>query len=213
MNKEQVRQALDKIKEQPKRKFIQSYDLVINLKSQTVKNHPLDFFVTLPHSKGRKIKVACFCDQQLREQAKKFCGLTIDENDFEKYKDKKLVKELAGEYDYFIAQSTLMPKVAGIFGKVLGTKGKMPNPKLGCVVAPNASLELLVKKLETTVRLATKKGTNLQSVIGKENQDDNEIIDNVLAIYQFTLKQLPDEAQSISNVLLKLTMGKPVKIQ
>ena len=125
MDKEQVTKALAELKKQPKKKFSQSYDLVINLKNIDIKTNPLDFFVTMPHPKGRQVKVACFCDQQLADNAGKNCELVIKEVDFHKYKDKKLVKKLAEEYDYFIAQANLMTQVATIFGKVLGTKGKI----------------------------------------------------------------------------------------
>ena len=105
-----------------------------------------------------------------------------------------------------------MPKVAQAFGKVIGIKGKMPNPKLGCVVPPNANLEPLVKRLNLSVRMQAKKATNLQCMVGKEDQPDAEIIDNILTVYNATLKQLPNEIQNVKNVVLKTTMGKPVKL-
>jgi len=212
MDKEQVKKALAELKKQPKRKFSQSYDLIINLKNIDIKQNPFDFFVTLPHPKGRKIKVVAFVDQLLREQAKANCDLVIEEKEFENYKDKKVMKKLAESYDYFIAQATLMSKVAATFGKVLGTKGKMPNPKLGCVVPPNANLEALVKKLNLTVRLTAKKGTNLQCLVGKEEQSDEEIIENILTVYQSVMKQVPNETQNVKDVLLKFTMSKAVRI-
>ena len=212
MNKEDVKKTLEEIKKEPKKKFTQSYDLVINLKNILIKQNPVDFFVTMHFSRGKTIKTAAFVDQQLSEQAEKNCDLVIKEADFPKYADKKAMKKLTESYDYFIAQANLMPKVAAAFGKVLGTKGKMPNPKLGCVVPPNANLGLLVEKLAKTVRMKAVKATNLQCLVGKENQPDEEIIDNVLTVYQSALKQLPNEMQNIKNVSLKLTMGKPVKI-
>ena len=138
--------------------------------------------VTLPSPKGRKIKVAAFVDQELSAQAAKFCDLSIKEPDFTKYANKKTAKKLAEDYDYFIAQANLMPKIAANFGRILGTRGKMPNPKLGCVVPPSTNLEPLIKKLNHTVRLQAKKGLNLQCVIGKQDQRDEEIIDNILTI-------------------------------
>jgi large subunit ribosomal protein L1 len=212
MDKEKVKLALEELKKEPKRNFTQSYDLIINLKNLVIKQNPIDFFVTLHNNKGKKIKVAAFVNQQLADQADKFCDLTISESAFVKYKDTKAMKKLADEYDYFIAQAPLMAKVAATFGKVLGTKGKMPNPKLGCVVPPNANLEPLVKKLNTTVRLVAKKGTNLQCIVGKEDQSDEEIVDNVMTAYQAVLKQVPNETQNIKNILLKKTMSKPAKI-
>ncbi len=212
MEKEQVQKAITELKTHPKRNFNQSYDLVINLKNFDTKTNPLDFFVTLPFSFGKQIKVVCFCDQQLAENAQKNCELVIKDTEFDKYKDKKVMKKMAEDYDYFIAQSNLMGKVAAAFGKALGTKGKMPNPKLGCVVPPNANLAVLKKNLTSTVRLSTKKGTNLQCLVGKENQPDVEVVENVFAVYQNTLKQVPNEHQNIKNISLKLSMSKLVKI-
>lgn len=212
MDKEQIQNALEEVKKQPKRKFIQSYDLIVNLKDLVIKQNPLDFFVTLHYPKGKSVKVAAFVDQQLVEQAEKHCDLVIKESDFSKYKDAKKLKKLAKGYDYFIAQATLMPKIASAFGKAFGIRGKMPNPKLGCVVPPNANLEPLLKKLMATVHLEAKKGMNLQCILGKENQPDSEIIDNIMTIYNTILKNVPNEAQNIKNVNIKLTMGKLVKI-
>ena len=211
MNKEDVKKAIEQLKKQPKRNFSQSYDLIINLKNIVIKTTPVDFFVTLHHSKGKTVKVAAFVDNKMEEEAKKYCDLAINETEFVKYKDKTL-KKLAEDYDYFIAQANLMPKVAAAFGRVLGVKGKMPNPKLGCVVPPSANLEPLVKKLNATARLTAKKGSNLQCMVGKEDQPEEQIIDNILMIYQSTLKKLPNEAQNIKNIHLKLTMGKPIII-
>lgn len=212
MNKQEVQKALTELKENSKRNFTQSYDLIINLKNIVVKTNPVDFFVTLHHPKGKKVKVAAFVDQQLADEAEKTCDLVVRESEFGSYTDKKKLKKLADTYDYFIAQANIMPKVAAAFGKVLGVKGKMPNPKLGCVVPPNASLGPLVEKLNKTVRMRANKATNLQCLVGKEDQPDEEIIDNIITVYQSTVKNLPNEIQNVKNVSLKLTMGKPVKL-
>ncbi len=208
-----IQKALDEVNKQPKKKFVQSYDLIINLKNINLKQTTVDFFATLHFGNGKKVRVCAFVDQQLFDQATKSCDKVIRDTEFALYQqDPKLAKKLAQDYDYFIAQSTLMAKIAGSFGKALGTRSKMPNPKLGCVVPPNGNIESLVKKLNFTVRLNAKKGMNLQVAIGKENQKAEEVMDNILTTYQATVKQLPNESQNIKNVLLKPTMGKPVRI-
>ncbi len=212
MDKNIIKKALEEVGKQPKKKFAQSYDVIINLKNINIKQTPLDFFVTLHYNTGVKPKVCAFVDQQLFDQASKTCDLVVKDTEFMNYADKKVAKKLAQDYDYFIAQSTIMPKVAAAFGKALGTRGKMPNPKLGCVVPPNANLDALVKRLGVTVHLAAKKGTNLQGRVGKESQSADEVVDNVLTTYQTAIKQLPGESQNIKAVLLKSTMGKPVRI-
>ncbi len=211
MNKEDVQKAIEELKKERKRNFSQSYDLLINLRHIDPKTNPQEFFVTLPHPKSKKAKIAAFVGQELTESAKKFCDLAITESEFTKY-DTKTSKKLVQDYDYFIAQANLMPKIAQTFGKVLGTKGKMPNPKMGCVVPPNANLEPLVKKLQSTVKLSAKKGANFQCLIGKEGQED-QVIDNTLAVYNFVIKNLPQEHHNVKSVQLKLTMSKPVMVE
>ncbi len=213
MDKEQIQKALDELKKLPKRKFSQSYDLIVNLKNIDLKTTPIDVIVVLPHPRGVQTKIVAFVDQELTEQANKFCDLVIKEIDFPKYADKKVQKKLSEDYAYFIAQGNLMNKVALAFGKVLGPRGKMPNPKLGCVVPANANLEVLAKRLRSTVKMSARKALNLQCLVGKENQSESEIIDNILAVYQTAAKSMPqEESQNIKNVCLKLTMSKPVKI-
>jgi len=211
MDKTQIQKALEQLKQQKKRNFSQSYDLIINLKHFDPKSESINLFLPLPFPPPRKIKIAAFVAPELAEQADKFCDLTIKEADFSKY-DRKAQKKLAQEYDYFLAQANLMPKIAQLFGKALGVKGKMPNPKLGCVLPPNANLEPLIKKLHSSIRLSNKKATNLQCLVGKENQPDEQVIANILSVYNTILKELPQEKHNIKSVQLKLTMSKPVKI-
>lgn len=212
MNKDKIYQALEELRKRPKRNFVQSYDLIVNLKDLDLKQNPLNFFATLPFPKGKTVKILVFADQQLAEHAKKVVDKVIKDTEFEKYTDKKELKKIADSYDYFIAQANLMPKVAATFGKVLGIKNKMPNPKLGCIVPPNANLEPLKKKLVLTTWLTAKKGLNLQCAIGKENQPEEEVVNNILAVHNAIIKSLPNETHNIKNILIKQTMGKPVKL-
>lgn len=214
MDKSQIQKALEELKSQAKkRNFSQSYDLIINLQNFDPKSAPLDFFVAFPYPKLKKPKIAAFVAQELQEQAQKFCDLVIKESEFSKYAEPQTLKKIARQYDYFLAQANLMPQVAQFFGKVLGSKGKMPNPKLGCVVPPNANLELLTKKLNSNVRLSAKKATNLQCLVGAQSQPEEQVIENILAVYHQALKQLPQEKNNIKNIQIKLTMSKPIKLE
>jgi len=215
MNKTHVQKALSALRESTKkRNFSQSVDMIINLKNINTKSNPVNFFVTLPKPKGKEIKVAAFLGQELVDQGRKVCDLVITESEFATYKgNAKKIKKLAESYDYFIAQATIMAKMAGTFGKVLGMKGKMPNPKMGGVVPPNANLEVLKQKLTKTVRLSSKKATNLQVIVGKENMSDEDLAENIMAIYKATLHQLPNQEQNVKKVQLKLTMSKPIDVK
>ncbi|MFC1801784.1 50S ribosomal protein L1, partial [Nanoarchaeota archaeon] len=124
MDKEKIRKVLEELKKERKRKFTQSFDLIINLKDFDIKSNPINFFATLHYPRGKKVSTCALVGHELAEKAKEACDLTITEKEFDKYKDdKKAVQDLAKKYDYFIAQANLMAKVATVFGKVLGPKG------------------------------------------------------------------------------------------
>lgn len=213
MEKQEIFKALAELKKpENKKNFSQTYDLIITLQGLDVNTTPLDFFVNLPHMK-KQVTIGAFVGQELAEQAAKFCDIVIKENEFDQYKDnKQAVKQLAEKIDFFIGQANLMPKIAGAVGRILGSRGKMPNPKMGGIVPPNANLELLVKKFKTLVRLNAKKNLALQCAVGSEKQPDEEVAENLLAVYNTVMKALPQEKNNIKNVMLKLTMSKPVKV-
>jgi large subunit ribosomal protein L1 len=132
-------------------------------------------------------------------------------DDFGKY-DKKKAKKLAEEYSFFVAQANLMTQVASAFGKVLGSRGKMPNPKAGCVVPINANLGALAERLRKTVRIKVDANPIYQVAVGIEDMDDNQIVDNVMTVYNALIHALPNDVHNIKNAYLKLTMGDAYKI-
>lgn len=215
MDKNEVIETLKRVKEtSPKRNFKQSIDLIINLKGLVLKKqeNQLDLFVPLHYSSGKKISICALIGPELESQAKDTFDEFILADDFVKYKDKKEIKKLARKHDFFVAQATIMPKVAATFGRVFGPVGKMPNPKIGCVVPPNANLKPLYGGLQKTQRLMTKNNPIIQCSVGKEDSNEEEVIDNVLTIYSSVLHALPNEKHNIKNVYLKLTMSKAVKV-
>ena len=215
MDKEQIQSAIEKAKSiSPKRKFKQSFDIVINLTGLDLKKpeHNVDTFVTLPHSRDRKIKVCALIGAELEEQAKQVCDSFILSDSFERNKEKKNIRKIANSFDFFIAQANIMPKVATVYGRVFGPRGKMPNPKSGSIVPPNANLKPLYEKLQRTVRAITKTAPLIQCPVGTEEMNVNDVADNALAVYNAVLHALPNEKHNIKDVYIKLTMGKPVKV-
>jgi large subunit ribosomal protein L1 len=212
MEKTQIIKALEELHKQEKRKFVQSFDLIVTLKDVDVKVKPVDAFAVLPHSRGKKIKVCALVGQELAEQAAKTCDFVIRENDFVTYKDKKKLKNLARSYDFFVAQVTLMPQVAAVFGRVLGPRGRMPNPKSGCVVPPSADLGSLKERLQKTVQLKSRNSPMVQCIVGSEDMSTEQVADNVLSVYNQVLKMLPNEEQNIKTVYLKKSMSNVIKV-
>jgi len=169
--------------------------------------------VTTHNNLGKKRKIAAFVGPESKEEAKKVMDLVITPDEFKKYSDKKTAKKLAGEYDYFVASAHLMGQVAGSFGKILGTRGKMPNPKAGCVVPPKANLGQVYEKLQNTLRLKAKTLLAIQCVVGAEDMDEEKIADNIMTVYNQLTHNLPNHENNIGKTLVKLTMGQVVEIK
>lgn len=196
-----------------KRNFEQSFDLIFTLKGLDIKkqDQQVDFFTNL-HFPVRKRSVCGFVGPELLEQAKKALDEFVEIEEFPKYeKDKKLIKKLAEKHDFFVAQATIMPKVAQVFGRVIGPKAKMPNPKTGCVVPPNANLAQLYERLQTTLNIKAKSFMMIQAAVGREGMKDEEIAENIKALYEQLIHHLPQEKNNVKSVILKLTMGKPYR--
>ncbi|MBS3138420.1 hypothetical protein J4207_01810 [Candidatus Woesearchaeota archaeon] len=213
MDKARVIKAVEQLAAEKQRKFQQSYDLVITLKDVNVKTQPIDTFIVLPHSRGKQVKICALVGQELAEQAGTACDLVVREMQFDSYKgNAKNTKELAKTYDFFIAQANLMTQIAAVFGRTFGPRGKMPNPKAGCVVPPQANLSVLKERLQKTVHVKTKEALMLQCIIGNESMNATEVADNVVAVVQQIAKILPQEEQNIARVYLKKTMSKPITV-
>lgn len=216
MDKEAIIKALNKAKENSKkRNFVQSVDFILNFKGIDLKKqeNQIDIFVEFPNKLKKKISVCAFVEHDLEEESKKVFDEIILPESFNKFKDKKESRKLASKHNYFVAQSSLMPSVANTFGRVLGPMGKMPNPKIGAVITGSSNLKPLYDKLQRTLRIMSRSNPAMQCFVGKENTDDNELCNNVLAAYSSILSALPNEKLNVKNVFIKLTMGKAVKIE
>lgn len=200
----EIRKVLEELRKERQRKFDQTIEMVINLKKFDPKKESFNLHVLLPH-KIRNKKICAFL------MKKNTLLDTITKGEFEKYKNKKEVKKLVKNYDFFIAHASLMPFIATSFGKYLGPAGKMPSPQLGIVTQEDeSSINTLIEKVNSTSRIKSKE-PSLKIPAGKISMKDEEIIRNILQIYNAVLQALTKE--KIKSVLLKSTMSKPIKLQ
>jgi len=201
-----LKQALEELrKENNKRKFDQSVDLVMNLKGIDLKRDNISLIINVPH----KIK------------DKKVCGFLTKKNDlvktitkleFQKFKDKAALRELVEEFDFFIAHASLMPSVAKTFGKALGPAGKMPSPQLGIVTQETPEvIQALLDKIGKSIKIRVKEAS-IKVSAGKESMKDEDIISNINAISKAVINGLPNKIENLKNVNIKLTMSKPVEV-
>ncbi len=205
MHRKDILEALKKLRESEKRKFNQSVDLIVNLKSFDVKRESVNLFLHLPH-KVKDVKMAAFLEKNNSAID------TIPRADFDIYKDKKKIKVLIKKYDFFLSSAKLMPAVATTFGRYLGPVGKMPNPQLGVIKdETEKEIQELMNKISKVIKIKSKE-PSLKFSIGKENMSDEAIADNVEYAFNNIFAALPKAKENLKSVMIKFTMTKPVKV-
>lgn len=201
----EIKKVLSELRKEKERKFNQTVDLVVNLQKFDVKKNNMNLFVNVPH-KIKDKKIAGFLEVKNPNVD------TITPDEFKKYGEKSKMKSLVNHYDFFIAQASLMPSVATNFGRALGPTGKMPSPQLGILMnADEKNIREINNKINTSIKIKVKE-SSIKIPIGKQNMKDEEITENILAVYNALLKSLPRNKENIKNIEIKFTMTKPYKI-
>ena len=202
----ELKKVLTELRKDKERKFDQSVDLIINLQKFDIKKNQLNLFISVPY-KIKDKKICAFLETKNKDVD------TIIPEQFKKYSDKKEVKKLVKKYDFFIAQSSVMPKVATVFGRVLGPAGKMPSPQIGIIMDVNEKeIAALKNRINNSVKIKIKE-PSIKLAVGKQSMKDEEIIENIITIYNNVLKNMSKEKENIKNLEIKFTMTKPQKIQ
>lgn len=199
--------------EAKKRKFRQTVELIVNFKGLDFKKaeNRIDFQVELASAEGaRDAKILVFCrDKNFASLIKDRCRIVME--DEIPSLDKKACQEIADSYDILLAEGPVMLAIGKHLGQVLAPRGKMPKPIQPDVKAFSSS----ISGMKSMTRITNKKGKFMpiiQVAIGKEDSSLEQLADNALAVYSNLVSRLPAKQQNIKSVLLKLTMGKPVKV-
>ena len=194
-----------------KRNFTQAMELVINFKGLDVKapENRINEIVTLPNPIGKDVKVCVIADGDMVVKARQAgANLVITKQELDQYAgNKKAIKKLAGEYDYFAARTDLMATVGKTLGSVLGPRGKMPDP-----LPPAANVDPIIKKYRGAIRVRIRDQLAIRCRIGSEAMDSKAIAENILAVIT-TIERRIKLDQFLSSIVVKTTMGKPAKLR
>jgi large subunit ribosomal protein L1 len=191
------------------RNFSQTWDLIFNLKDMDLKKpeNRLNLELFLPEGLGRDLKTVVLGDS-LYADAKKVADLALSREDITKLgKDKKKLKKLAAEYDWWFGEAPLMPLIGKELGVVLGTRGKMPKP-----LPPKINLDGIIARSKKSIKIRLVTTPVIQLAVGTEDMPDEKVARNIEAAIAFVEEKLPKGKSNIRNIAVKLTMGKPVKL-
>ncbi len=200
--------AIGEIKKTPNPKFEESVDVSfkINLKKIKGSDNSLKTVVELPNGNGKKIKVAVLCDDSKISEAKK-SGAEI-------FGSEDLIQKLSSgkiEFDKLVCTPNMMPKL-GKFGKILGPKGLMPNPKLGTVSDDISSTVQKIKNKFTEIK--NDKDGNIGISVGRKNYSDKKLLENFQTVFETLKKDKPSmfNSEIIKNIYISTTMGPSIKL-
>ncbi len=201
-------EVIDLVKKNSNSKFDESIDvsLRINLKQSKGGDFSLRTVVKLPNGSGKKEKIAVLCDPDKIEEAKKSGADIVGSDD--------LIEKIASgkiNFTKLICTPSMMGKV-GKYGKILGPKGLMPNPKLGTV---SNDITKSVNDLKTgLVEIRNDKDGNLASTIGRKSFSVDKLLENFNYFIESVKKEKPDtiKGELIKNIYITSTMGISYKI-
>ncbi|TLY14911.1 MAG: 50S ribosomal protein L1 [Thaumarchaeota archaeon] len=211
LSTQQLTDLIKKGKSEAKeRKFNEAVEVILTLREVDAKKADLNVNETvyLPHPTSKVARI-CFIgagDMALRAKNAKVDAV-IDPSRLESLAgDKKEAKKVARSYDFFLADTALMPRIGKILGQSLGPRGKIPVP-----VPPNAPIETMIQRMRTAIRVRSRGSLGIAAKVGERKLSDSELAENVLAVVQAVEKKLPQGEKNIKSVIVKTSMGKPVK--
>jgi large subunit ribosomal protein L1 len=160
----------------------------------------------LPHGTGREVKIAVFADGEKATEAADAGADVVGTADLA-----SRIEEGFDEFDVAIATPDQM-SVVGKLGRILGPRGKMPNPKTGTVTfdVGKAVSESKAGKLE----YRTDRGANVHVVIGKKSFDERQLTENYAALMEELMRAKPAAAKGryIRSITLTSTMGPGIRV-
>lgn len=213
LDQKTITTAIKEVKEKSKkRNFTQSVELILNLKDVDMKSSEgrIQERIELPHPSPEKSnKICVIATGELALKAKRAkADLVIGKDELAGLAGrKKELRKIANEYNFFMAEAPLMPRVGKILGPALGPRGKMPVP-----VPPAADISGLIKRYRKMVFVRMRNQPVIRCRVGTESMKEEEITENVQTVLKAIEGKLRRGMKNIKTVYLKTSMGKPVKI-
>jgi large subunit ribosomal protein L1 len=160
----------------------------------------------LPHGTGKEMRVAVFAEGEKAKEAEEAGADVVGSAD--------LATQIEGGFDDFdvaVATPDMMGTV-GKLGRILGPRGKMPNPKTGTVTfdVGKAVRDAKAGKLE----YRTDRGANVHLSIGKMSFDERTLLENYASIVEEIVRAKPAAAKGryIRSITLTSSMGPGVRV-
>lgn len=162
--------------------------------------------VALPAGTGKTKKVCAIVGNEKEKEAKEAGADFVGGADLIAKIEKGWI-----DFDIVVATPDMMAQL-GKIGKILGTKGLMPNPKVG-TVTPN--IGNIIKEIKKgMIEYRTDKNGIVHLIIGKTSFTESALLENFYAVMDTIVKVKPSGVKGtyIKSVALATTMGPGIKV-
>jgi large subunit ribosomal protein L1 len=212
VNETQLIEVIKQAKESDKtRKFQQSIELILVFKDIDVKKgFAINETIQLPKKMSKSASVCIIAAGDLGIKAKnaKADRVMNEAELIQLGKNKRESRKVINKYDFFLADTKLMPTVGKVLGQLLGPRGKMPTP-----IPFNAPVEALLQRFRTSVNVKVKGSLSLSCKIGEESMEDADLAANANTIAAAIEKKLPNGDKNIRKIMIKTSMGKAIRLE
>lgn len=206
-NIEKIRKAIESA---PKRNFVESMDVAINIKDVDLKipKNRIQDEIILPKGRGKATKILVFGSGEFAVKAKEAADLVIRPEEIDDLlKDKRAAKHVVDEHDFFIAETPLMPIIGKRMGIILGPRGKMPTP-----VPPQADPGPIIMSMKNKVRIRSRDKRTFHIPIGTAEMSPEDIATNYEEILKRVVARLERGLMNIDSIYVKTSMGPSVRM-
>jgi large subunit ribosomal protein L1 len=160
----------------------------------------------LPHGTGKEVRVAVFAEGEKAKEAEDAGADVVGSGDLAAQ-----IEEGFDDFDVAVATPDVMGTV-GKLGRILGPRGKMPNPKTGTVTfdVGKAVRDSKAGKLE----YRTDRGANVHLTIGRKSFEERTLLENYATVVEEIVRAKPAAAKGryIRSVTLTSSMGPGVRV-
>ncbi len=179
------------------RKFKQSVELIITFKDIDVKKgFAINEVVQLPKtSSPAPVCIIATGDMNQKAKAAK-ADSVIGTEELEKFgTNKRESRKFINKYDFFLADTKIMPTVAKKLSQLLGPRGKMSTP-----VPFDASIEAFLERFRTCIKVRTRASLSISCKIGDVTMEDADLAINAHAVLSAIEKKLPNGEKNMKKI-------------
>ncbi len=202
-----VEEACNLIPQTRVAKFDESVDVAVRLGvNPKYADQMVRGAVVMPHGTGKTVRVAVFAKGDKAKEAEAAGADVVGAED--------LVEKIQGgflDFDATVATPDMMGMV-GKLGRILGTRGLMPNPKVGTVTF---EVQKAVRELKAgRVEFRVEKAGIVHAPVGRVSFGPEKLRDNLMALLELLLKLKPASAKGtyVRSVALSTTMGPSIRL-